>query len=381
MVKILHIIPRISYSGGTENFVRTLLYNWDRKDDKNIICTFYYDNNAVLKSDLEKRGILIIPITAVWFESIQNHYLQFIVKNSLIPYLKKYFQLRKIIKSLSPDIIFSHGEDSELITGFLKNNIKKVNVIHSVTDFPKNFLYRSLLKYYSRKRYSYTLTVSRLLTGIPEKYGIKNSVVQPGIEMRNSIFNQNEKFKKNNLKIGYIGRIVKEKGLRELIKAISILKLTYPKVKLIIAGYGKYLEELKSLSKKLLVEDEIVFLGEVTDPWQFYESVDILVLPSYFEALPLILIEAMAAGTVVVASNVGGISELIIDGHNGILLKQISPDSIAESVSGLIENNELMTKCRDSGYETTKNFSITGMVSSFVDCMRELHIINDVKVQ
>lgn len=375
MVKILHIIPRISYSGGTENFIRILLNNWERKDDKIIICTFYFDNEHVLTSELEKRGIIIIPMNAISFESIKNRCLRLVVKNSLIPYLKKYFQLKKIIKSLSPDILFAHGEDSELIAGFLKNSIKKVNVIHSMTDFPKNILYRSLLNYYSRKRYSYTLTVCRLLTRIPEKFGIKNSVVKPGIEIEDSNFNQNKIFDKNNFKIGYIGRIVKEKGLRELINALAILKLKYPNIKLIIAGDGKYLDKLKSLAKKLLVEKNIVLLGEMTESRKFYEIAEILVLPSYFEALPLVLIEAMAAGTVVVASNVGGISEMIIDGHNGILLKQISPDSIAESVFRLIESNELMIKCRNNAYETIKNFSITSMVSSFVDCMRELHVV------
>jgi glycosyltransferase involved in cell wall biosynthesis len=381
MVKILHIIPRISYSGGTENFIRTLLFNWDRKDDTTIICTFYHDNERELISEIEKRGIIIIPLKAMLFESIENRYLRFAFKNSMIPYFRKYIHLKKLIKSLSPDILFAHGEDSELIAGFLKNNIKKVNVIHSMIDFPKNIVYRYLLNYYSRKRYCYSLTVNNVLTRIPEKYGIKNSVVKCGIKMENSIFNQDKNIDKNNFNIGYIGRIVKEKGLRELINALTILRVKYPNVKLIIAGDGKYLEKLKSLAKNLFVEDNVVLLGEITNSRKFYEMVEILILPSYFEALPLVLIEAMAAGTVAVASNVGGISEMITDGYNGILLRQISHNSIAESVIRLIENNDLMIKCRNNGYETIKNFSIKGMVGSFVDCMREMHVINEVKAQ
>ena len=381
MVTILHLIPRISYTGGTENFIRTLLYNWGRKDDRIVICTFYLDNDRLLTSELEKRGILIIPMNSILFDSIKNHFLRLIVKNTLIPYFEKYFQLKKIIKSLSPNILFAHGEDSELIAGFLKYNIKKVNVIHSITDFPKNILYRLFLDYYSRKRFNYTLTVCSLLTRIPEKYGIKNAVVKPGIEIEISNFNQAKEFDRNDIKIGYIGRMVKEKGLRELINALVILKLKYPNIKLILAGDGKYIDKLKSLAKKLLVENNIVFLGEVNDSRNFYNIVEILVLPSYFEAMPLVLIEAMAAGTVAVASNVGCISEIIVDGYNGFLLSKVSPDLIAQSVIRLIESNELVSKCRRNAYETSRNFSITNMVSSFVDCMSELGVISEVKVQ
>lgn len=377
MTKILHIIPRISYSGGTENFVRTLLCHWERKDDEIFLCTFYFDNDRVLTCDLEARGIIIIPMNTILFEQTKNRYLRLIVKNTLVPYLIKYFQLKKIIKTCSPDILFAHGEDSELIVGFLKNKIKKVNVIHSMTDFPKNILYRSLLNKYSRKRYNYTLTVCKLLTKLPGKYGIKNSVVKPGIVIEESICNQNKNLDKKNIKLGYIGRIVKEKGLRELIHSLAILRVKYPNIKLLIAGDGNYLEKLKLLAKKLLVNENVILLGEITESKKFYEIADILVLPSYFEATPLVLIEAMAAGTVTVASDVGCISEIIIDEHNGILLKQISYNSIVESVTKLIENMELMLSCRNHGYETIKNYSITGMVSSFVDCMKELQVINE----
>ena len=237
------------------------------------------------------------------------------------------------------------------------------------------------MNYYSRRRFNYTLAVCKLLQRIPEKYGIKNSLVKPAIDFNNFNFYQNKNFSTLSFKFGYIGRIVKEKGLRELISSLPILKVSYPNVNLVIAGDGKYLEKLKSLAKKSLVEKNMVLLGEIKESRKFYEIVDILVLPSYYEAMPLVLIEAMAAGTVVVTSNVGCISEIIIDGYNGILLKNISPESISESVFRLIENKELMIKYRNNGFETVKNFSITSMVNSFVECMRELQVVNELEEQ
>lgn len=143
----------------------------------------------------------------------------------------------------------------------------------------------------------------------------------------------------------YVGRVVFEKGLRELLSAMSIVLTRGQQVRLIIVGSGKDLSALKELVRELGLDSKVNFVGHIknssADLYEFYRMADVFVLPSYSEGTPLSILEAFGCGTLVVANNVGGISDMLDDGR-GILLNSIRPDDLAMSLEsvckGLIDN-------------------------------------------
>lgn len=146
--------------------------------------------------------------------------------------------------------------------------------------------------------------------------------------------------------IGYIGLITKRKGLDYLIKALPLIKERNENFKVIIIGGHKtteeaYFLEIKNLIKKLKLESEVYFTGELTDIEFPLNSLDIIVLPSLEERCSRTLLESLATAKAVVATKVGGTPEIIDDGINGILVEAENEKQIADAVLRLLSNNEL----------------------------------------
>lgn len=154
----------------------------------------------------------------------------------------------------------------------------------------------------------------------------------------------------------YVGRLVLEKGLDVLVRAISILKNSGIKISLTFVGTGKDYDYLMELSRKVNIN--INFTGYVpsnsTALFDLYRKSDVFILPSYSEGLPLSILEAQASKTFVVASDVGGISEVIKPGKTGYLLKAIDTDSIISSIHYVINNEDDVSLMIDNAFEEAK---------------------------
>ena len=173
-----------------------------------------------------------------------------------------------------------------------------------------------------------------------EKIGIsqgKIEVIYNGIEIdkfKSEI--RNSKFD-GPTTLAIIGRLVEQKGHRYLFEALSSLNGKY-RVKLMVVGDGPIKDNLQSTVAALQLEDKVVFSGFRNDVSQILKSVDILVIPSLREGLPIIALEAMAAGVPVVATNVGGNSEVVIDGVTGLIVEPKNPSALANAISSLAQD-------------------------------------------
>ncbi|MEL9989896.1 MAG: glycosyltransferase family 4 protein [Thermoproteus sp.] len=161
----------------------------------------------------------------------------------------------------------------------------------------------------------------------------------------------------------FVGRISSEKGVHILLKALKILKDRYGlrDVKTLIVGplsgtYGS--SDISPYAKELMkyVRQEhldVIFFGDA-DPTtlrKIYSCSHIFVLPSLFEAFPMVLLEAMASGLPVIGSRAGGIPDIIKDGVNGLLFEKGSPEDLAEKLSVLLTNDSLR---REMGRESRR---------------------------
>ncbi len=147
----------------------------------------------------------------------------------------------------------------------------------------------------------------------------------------------------NKVKLAFFGRVGDRKGTFDLIKAFAKLpKNAQEKSELIIAGDGD-IQQGKNLVKSLNLSEKVTFLGWIDAESRdaLLATVDVFVLPSYNEALPMALLEAMGWGLPAIVTPVGGIPELIIANQNGLLVNPGNIQELSESMQLLIENENL----------------------------------------
>ncbi|MDO9463811.1 MAG: glycosyltransferase [bacterium] len=152
--------------------------------------------------------------------------------------------------------------------------------------------------------------------------------------------------------VGTVGRLVELKGYPYLIKAASLILQKFPKkLKFLIVGDGYMAEKLKTLAKGLGIADKIIFAGQRQDVPEILHILDIFVLTSYYEGLPRSIIEAQACGVPVVATNVGGTPEVVINDKTGILVPTKDEKAIAKAVIDLLTNKDNARRMGNAGRE------------------------------
>jgi glycosyltransferase involved in cell wall biosynthesis len=147
----------------------------------------------------------------------------------------------------------------------------------------------------------------------------------------------------------FVGRIWLYKGIQFLVRALKDLPKS---LKLVIAGDGDYLNDIKSLAADLGLENRIIFLGRVSndDLEQYYHKCLALAVPSIWaEPFGIIGIEAMASGKPVIAFDVGGISDWLEDNKSGFLVERGNVAGLVEKINILLNNRELAAKMGDCG--------------------------------
>ena len=176
-------------------------------------------------------------------------------------------------------------------------------------------------------------------------------------------------------KILFVGRIVERKGVEYLVRAMPKI-LSRIDAELIVVGSGAILDELKSLAKKIGVGEKVHFTGLVSaeEKERYYKTCDVFVLPACFdrhgdtEGLGVVLLEALAYGKPVIASNVGGIPDIVKDEKTGLLVPEKDPDALADAIVRILTDKELYIKLARDGYDfALKNFSLSAVGKSVVE--------------
>ncbi len=166
--------------------------------------------------------------------------------------------------------------------------------------------------------------------------------------------------------IGVIARLVPVKDHETLLRAFKRVKELCKNVKLLIVGYGPLEESLNRLVKELGEEDSVLFLGKRTDVRELLHIMDIVCLSSRNEGLSLTLTEAMASGKAVVATNVGGNPELVVNGVTGLLVPAAEPDKMAEAIITLLRDDSLRGSMGAEGKKRIeREFNIRNVVTEY----------------
>lgn len=173
--------------------------------------------------------------------------------------------------------------------------------------------------------------------------------------------------------IGNIGRLSEQKGMEYYIEAIPEIVKECPQARFAIAGNGEDENKLKELSKNFGVDKYLTFLGYRNDVQNLMSQLDLTVLSSLWEGLPLTPIEAFSVGKTVVATAVDGTPEIVKDGENGLLVEAESPDQIAQKIIWMIKNQEEKTKMELKARRTfEEEFSFEVFAKLVLDYYRSL---------
>lgn len=165
--------------------------------------------------------------------------------------------------------------------------------------------------------------------------------------------------------ITMVARFAAPKDHSTLLHAVAAVSESPWRLRLV--GDGPLLTDAVSLASNLGISDRVHFLGARTDVAQLLASSDIFVLASRFEGLPISILEAMRAGLPVVASNVGGVPELVTD-KSGILVPASDPDSLATAIRQLLASHELRTHLgRNGRIKFKKDFRAEGMMEKIIN--------------
>jgi glycosyltransferase involved in cell wall biosynthesis len=169
--------------------------------------------------------------------------------------------------------------------------------------------------------------------------------------------------------IGWMGRLAREKGVDVLLAALREL----PDVTALLVGDGPERPRLEALAVELGVERRVVFAGWDDEPRRFLHALDVFVMPSRIEAFGLAAAEAMLAGLPVVATDVGGLAELVVPGETGILIRPDAPHELAAAVAHLLgDENERRTLGRRGRARALECFSADAMTKRYENLYKEL---------
>ena len=186
---------------------------------------------------------------------------------------------------------------------------------------------------------------------IPNGINLNNFTgIERDYEFRRQYAMDNEKI------ILYVGRLVYEKGIQHLIAAMPKILSNYHDAKLVIAGKGGMIDELKAETSSLGLDNKVYFTGYMDSKkvQKMYKCADVAVFPSTYEPFGIVALEAMLAGVPTVVSDVGGLDEIVTHGVDGMKSYAGNSNSIADSVTALLYDHQLATNISKKARQKVK---------------------------
>lgn len=293
-----------------------------------------------------------------------------------------YRKLCHIFKTICPDIVHTHTSKAGVIGRLAAKKMRVPKVVHSthgliyedeanIPGIKKGLMLKTFLlaDRFVGKCTDCLITLSEQETGSALRLGLaepsKIKSIPNGISLQklSEIDRSPRDWEKDELCLGIAGRLASEKGHALLLNSFKSLADFFPSLKLKIAGSGPLKDHLKALSKNLGLENRVEFCGYQKDMVAFLREIDIFVLSSHYEGFGLVLVEAMAAGIPVVATDVGGVGEVVVDGQTGLVVPPGQEDELAMGIEYFLTHRNLCYQFGQQGREhVMQRFSLRHMV-------------------
>ena len=273
------------------------------------------------------------------------------------------------------------------IAAFLARVPHRVFVIHLYASHPqqsraKQMIYRLIERALDPLTTHY-VAVSEAMKEFGVTHCVVNpekvSVIYPGTSVSKPIQESREQIRAElglapqSSVVGTIARLEPQKGVGYFLQAARIVSEKTQGVEFLVVGDGPLREQLAALTRELGVDGCVKFVGWRRDVPRVLHGMDVFCLPSVWEALPVVLAEAMAMSRPVVAARLDGISEIVKDGKTGLLVRPQDPSALAEGISTMLAHPDRMHAMGLAGREVVEaEFTVDRMVARFRDLFQDM---------
>jgi len=319
LLKILHIDPERDWGGGEAQVLGLLSY---------------------LAAQGHRNDLLAYPYGKLWerCRGTDVRALPLVTRSDLDP--RPVWRARRLISREGYDIVHLHTKRAHALSVWLPHGAGAPRyVVTRRMDYPE--------KNNRRTRHLYNrcvdgvVAISRPIVDLLADAGVEGGkirLIHSGIDVARFSPGAGNPSGERDLTVGTVAVLEKRKGHRFLLEAVARLKDRGVKLRCLLAGVGSERKGLEEMVTRLGLEGRVNFLGFVADTPAFLASIDIFVLPSLREGLGVAALEAMAAGKAVVASRVGGLTEVISEGRTGFLVPPRDSQMLSDAIAELIAN-------------------------------------------
>lgn len=366
-MKILHVVGDSKFGGGSIIIGQIVSSQLENGDDVHVLTT-----DSQFSRYVENLGAKVISI-----ECIHRNY-------NLITDANGIYKLWRYLSKHIYDVVHTHTTKAGFI-GRLASRISGVKIIvHTVHGFPFSessrrikILFFSLLEKILYKLSSSVVFVSEYHLCWAKSLGIVNDergvAIKNGIDITGydtSIDILNSKSRNGSIKIVYVGRLVKEKGIFDLLDSYREIIKVEPNIDLFLVGDGPDFDSLKEYSS---FSPNIHFTGFVSNATEYLSSSDIFVLPSYREGLSISAIESQGYGIPSILSDIGGNREVSDMGRCALLFPVGDSEKLSEQLLLLINDKELRYTLSELSKENYSNkYTRRKMTNNYLQLYREL---------
>ncbi|RMD74571.1 MAG: glycosyltransferase [Chloroflexi bacterium] len=369
-ITVVQIIPGLivgDLGGGLELYAIRLAQALDKTRFHVYVATLWRFQRPVeqqWEQELRTEGIHVL-----YGASFQSHMLRALLAagHSLWP----------LIRQIRPAIIHSHGEYAGIVGMALTQlhyHPPLIRTCHTTLEFPRHaairYITNALYPLFARAQVGVSSAVTDQLRHHPLAKMRRHPIlyISNGIDLHRIKTRRNNSDLRQELHldcatpiIGVVGRLTPQKGIPNVLQAFAQLRLHWPTARLIIVGtgYGQKPQMYQHLAHTLGISEYVHWLGARTDAIEIIAHLDVLVSSSLWEGLPTVILEAMALGTPVVATDIAGTRELIKHEHTGLLVPPQQPAALAAAIDRLLRDRTLAQQLAAAACHQVEQFSIT----------------------
>jgi glycosyltransferase involved in cell wall biosynthesis len=294
------------------------------------------------------------------------------------PSLRGLADLVRALRACGAQLVHTHGGTAGFYGRLAARRVGDVRTVHTYHGihylrqkaFRKRFLHRAIDRFLLRWTDEVICVAnSDRDLALQERLALPDhvSVIYNGIDLSRFERRGTEGRADDRFIVGTVGRLHEQKGHVHLLEAAALVRRTHPQVRFRIIGDGPLRERLEAQARMHRVEDIVEFLGARSDVPAQLRQFDLFVLPSLWEGLPYVLLEAMATGLPVVATDVDGVREVITDGREGMLVPSRNAQALAAAVIDLAGNGARREGLGARGAQTVRErFTLEGMIEQTV---------------
>jgi len=289
-------------------------------------------------------------------------------------------RIRDLVNRIRPDVVHAHGYKADIYAYFALRG-SKVPLISTCHTWYDNDLMvtlygaadRYILRHFARVIAVSEEVKQQLLAA--HVAPAKVQIIRNGIDLRSfdEAYSQRaQKQADDSPTVGFVGRLSREKGVDIFLRAATLVLAELPATKFAVIGDGPDRDALAALAKELGIEESLSMPGRRSDMPQVYALLDMLVSASRQEGLPMTILEAMASGLPVVATMVGELPSIIVNGVSGVLVAPEDPEALAEAIKSLLHDPERRRAMSDAARRRIEEeFSATRMAKEYLEIYEE----------